>query len=61
MKIKELKEKNIEELRKLLNEKKEQIRKLRFNVTSKQVKNTRECRNTRKDVAKMLTLINASK
>jgi len=61
MKIKELKEKNPEELKKLLSEKREQIRKLRFNMASKQVKNTRECRNTRKDVAKILTLINATK
>ena len=41
MKIKELREKNTEELKKLLNEKKEQARKLRFDIASKQVKNNR--------------------
>ena len=61
MKIKELRDKNIEELKKLLNEKKEHVRKLRFDISSKQVKNNREYRNTRKEVAKMLTLINESK
>jgi len=61
MKIKELRDKNIEELKKLLGEKKEHVRKLRFDISSKQVKNNREYRNTRKEVAKMLTLINESK
>jgi ribosomal protein L29 len=60
MKIKELKEKNIEELKKLLGEKKESVRKLRFDIASKQVKNNREYRNTKKEVAQILTLINAS-
>jgi large subunit ribosomal protein L29 len=61
MKIKELRDKNIEELKKLLGEKNEYVRKLRFDISSKQVKNNREYRNTRKEVAKMLTLINESK
>jgi len=61
MKIKELREKNIEELSKLLSEKKDHLRKLRFDVASKQIKNVREIRNTRKDVAKILTLINESR
>ncbi|MFA6382864.1 MAG: 50S ribosomal protein L29 [Parcubacteria group bacterium] len=61
MKIKELRDKNIEELKKLLGGKKEYVRKLRFDISSKQVKNNREYRNTRKEVAKMLTLINESK
>jgi len=60
-KIKELREKNIEELKKLLGEKKEHARKLRFDISSKQVKNNREYRNTRKEIARILTLINASK
>lgn len=60
VKIKELREKNTEELKKLLEEKKEQARKLRFDIASKQVKNVREYRNTRKEIAKILTLINES-
>lgn len=59
MKIKELREKNNEELKKLLSEKREQVRKLRFDIASKQVKNNREHRNTKKDIARILTLINA--
>lgn len=61
MKIKELREKNIEELKKLLGEKKDHARKLRFDITSKQVKDNREYRNTKKEIARILTLINESK
>lgn len=59
MKLKELKEKNKDELEKLLAEKQAQIRKLRFDISSKQVKNNRELRQTRRLVAQILTLINA--
>ena len=61
MKIKELREKNSEELKKLLSEKREHVRKLRFDIAAKQVKNNKELRNTRKDVAKILTLIREAK
>lgn len=61
MKIKELREKNIEELKKLLGEKKESVRKLRFDIASKQVKNNKEYRNTKKDVARIMTLIKEAK
>lgn len=61
MKIKELREKNIEELKKLLGEKKDHARKLRFDIASKQVKDNREYRNTKKEIARILTLINESK
>jgi ribosomal protein L29 len=61
MGIKELREKNIEELKKLLGEKKEYARKLRFDISSKQVKNNREYRNTRKEISRILTLIKESK
>ena len=44
MKIKELREKNIEELQKMILEKQEKIRKFRFDIATKQVKNTREIR-----------------
>lgn len=57
MKIKELREKNIEELKKMLLEKQEKLRKLRFDIAVKQVKNTRELRNEKKDIARILTLI----
>jgi len=61
MKIKELREKNTEELKKLLAEKREIVRKLRFDLASKQIKNNREIRSSRKDIAKILTLINEIK
>ncbi|HDL15125.1 MAG TPA: 50S ribosomal protein L29, partial [Euryarchaeota archaeon] len=48
MKISEIKEKNKNELKKLLEDKKELVRKLRFDIASKQVKNHREYRNARK-------------
>lgn len=56
-KIKELREKNKNELEKLLVEKREQARKLRFDIASKQIKNSRGLRNTKKDIARILTLI----
>ncbi len=60
-KIKELREKNVEELKKLLTEKKEIVRKLRFEIASKQIKNVKDLKNNRKEVARILTLINESK
>jgi large subunit ribosomal protein L29 len=58
MKTKELREKNKGELGKLLNEKREKVRKLRFDIATKQVKNNRELRNEKKDIAKILSIIN---
>lgn len=61
MKIRELREKNKEELEKLLEEKREEARKLRFDIASKQIKNKRALRNVKRDGARILTLINANK
>jgi len=61
MKIKELREKNIEELKKMLAEKKEAARGLRFAIASKQIKNNREFRNIKKEIARIMTLINQAK
>lgn len=58
MKTKELRDKNIEELKKMLSEKREKNRKLRFDIAVKQVKNNRELRNEKRNVARILTLIN---
>ena len=57
MKIGELREKNVEELRRILKEKRGSIRKARFDMATKQVKNKRQIRKDKKDVAKILTLI----
>ncbi|MDR3559597.1 MAG: 50S ribosomal protein L29 [Candidatus Pacebacteria bacterium] len=60
MKIKELRDKNIEELKKMLAEKRDKIRNIRFDIAAKQVKNNREARNEKRDVAKILTILGAS-
>lgn len=57
MKIKELREKNIAELKKLLAEKEENIRKNRFDLVTKQVKGVRKIRTEKRDVARIITLI----
>ena len=61
MEITELKNKDIKELQRLLNEKKEHLRQLRFDLLSGKVKNISGIRNTRKDVAKISTMINSIK
>ena len=61
MKIKEIRGKNNEELKKILIEKRENVRKLRFDIASKQVKNMREIRNAKKDVARILTILKETK
>lgn len=61
MRIKELREKGIGELEKLLAEKRETVRKVRFDVATKQVKNKRQQRNETKDIARILTLIKEMK
>lgn len=61
MKAKEYREKEIEELKRLLAEKREAVRRARFDVATKQVKNSRQARNDRKDIARILTLLNEKK
>lgn len=60
MHIKELREKNKEELKKLLSEKQKEVQKFRFDIAAKQVKNNRELRKSKRDIARILTLINIS-
>lgn len=57
MKAKELREKEIEGLTKLLAEKRDSVRKARFEVAAKQAKNTKLIGNEKKDIARILTLI----
>lgn len=59
MKNKELRDKNKEELTVLLAEKRETVRSLRFDIATKQVKNHRDYRNARKDIARIMTLLSA--
>jgi len=58
MKTKELKEKSLKELEKILGDYRETLRKLRFDLASGKVKNVRKIREIKKDVARILTVIN---
>ena len=57
MKIVDINKKSNKELSVLLNEKKEKLRELRFNLASGKVKNVKEIRNTKKDIARILTIL----
>ncbi len=58
MKIKELREKSQTELEKILQDNREKLRQLRFDLVSGKVKNVREIRKIKKDIARILTLLN---
>ncbi|MFA6588059.1 MAG: 50S ribosomal protein L29 [Patescibacteria group bacterium] len=57
MNLKELKLKNIQELKSLLAEMREKLRDLHFKLAQDSHKDVREVRETRKTIAKILTLI----
>jgi len=57
MKASELRQKPKEELQKLLSEKGERLRNLMFDLASGKVKNVREIREIKKDIARILTLL----
>jgi large subunit ribosomal protein L29 len=57
MKISELAQKNKSELEKLLQENKERLRVLRFDLAAGKVKNVREIRKIKKDIARILTIL----
>lgn len=57
MKIKELKNRSQSELKNILEENREKLRQLRFDLASGKVKNVREIRKTKKDIARISTLI----
>jgi large subunit ribosomal protein L29 len=56
MKTSELRQKSKEELQRFLQEKREKLRILRFDLASGKVKNVREIREIKKDIARILTL-----
>lgn len=56
-KIKEFKRLPEKELKSLLVEKKEALRRMRFDLAAGKVKNVREIRETRRDIARIGTLI----
>jgi len=57
MKIGELRQKSKEELQRFLQEKREKLRILRFDLASRKVKNVREIREIKKDIARILTTL----
>lgn len=57
MKIRELQQRSKDELNKLLWEKRNRLLSLRFDLAGGRVKNIREIRGTKKDVARILTLL----
>jgi len=57
MKIAEIKQKSKKELEKILHENKEKLRQLRFDLSAGKVKNVREIRQIKKDIARILTII----
>ncbi|MFA5318293.1 MAG: 50S ribosomal protein L29 [Patescibacteria group bacterium] len=61
MDIKELKNKSIKELHKLLADNRNRLRELRFKDGAKQLKNVRDIRNLKKEIAQILTLLNNKK
>lgn len=61
MEIKELQKKSVQDLHKLLAEKRDELRALRFKVANKQLKDIRDIRETRKAIAQILTVLNNHK
>lgn len=57
MKFKELQNKETSELHRLLTEYRDNIRQLRFKAAGNQLKEVRRIRNTKKDIARILTLL----
>jgi ribosomal protein L29 len=58
MEMKELLTKSAAELNQLLTEKKDKLRDLRFKDSNKQLKNVREIRVLKADLARIMTLLN---
>jgi large subunit ribosomal protein L29 len=60
MKIKEIKQKSKSELQKTLRELREKLRQLRFDLEAGKVKNIREVRTIKKDIARILTCLKSN-
>lgn len=57
MRIKELRQKTEKELSKLLTDSRRHLGELRFNLGSKKSKNVKEISQTRKDIARLYTIL----
>lgn len=58
MKISELRQKNKEDLQKMLEESREKLRQLRFDLISGKVKNVKEIGQIKKNIARIFTFLN---
>jgi large subunit ribosomal protein L29 len=58
MKIKELRQKSKDDLNKILQDDREKVRQIRFDMSSGKVKNVREINKIKKDIARILTILN---
>jgi ribosomal protein L29 len=61
VKIKEIREKNQKEIEKDLSELRNKLTKMKFDISGKQMKNHREIRKIKKDIAKILTVLSLQK
>ena len=58
MKAEELRQKTAQELNKLLQDSQEKLRQLRFDLSAGKVKNVREIRKIKKEIARIMTIAN---
>lgn len=61
MKYSELRQKSELELKKLLEDNREKLRLLRFNLASSKIKNIREIRTLKRSIAKIFTILKIKK
>jgi large subunit ribosomal protein L29 len=61
MKIKELRRKTTKELEELLKENRHKLGQLKFDLAAKKLKNIREIRGLRREIAQILTVLNKEK
>lgn len=57
MKIKEIREKSEKELQNMIRAEKEKLKKLRFSLSSKQLKNYNSIEDTKRNIAKAMTVL----
>lgn len=57
-KIKDFKKKSKKELSKILNEKRSKLRQFKFDLSAGNIKNVKEIRENRKDIARIKTFLN---
>ena len=58
MKASKLRKKSETELQKILRQKREKLQKLRFDLTAGKLKNFQEIKQTKRDIARILTVLN---